>query len=101
MCSLNFGQPYSGFVTLSFAVSIIIIKPIIFQINFDGIVLYKLLKLCAKFHHLRFTNKGIIQGNTPRQTNMLSEDPSPNRVNPAVLYSNITDLQAQKAFGGA
>ena len=102
------------------AVSTIIIKPIVFHINFDGVVLffklqqsYKLFKLCAKFHHLRFTNKGIIQGgtplprlceisspqvykqgnnpggNTPHQTNMLSEDPSPNRVNgPAVLSSN-------------
>ena len=34
MCSVNFGQPYSGF-----AVSTVIIKPIIFQINFDDIAL--------------------------------------------------------------
>ena len=54
-----------------------ITKPIIFQINFDGIVLssrleqsYKRFKLCAKFHHLRFADKGIIKGGTlvPRLT---------------------------------
>ena len=39
MCSVNFGQPYSDFDIYIFAVSTIIIEPIIFQINFDGIVL--------------------------------------------------------------
>ena len=109
-CALltNFDQSYSGFVIYIFAVSTIIIKRSIFQINFDGIVLssrlqqsYKLFKLCAKFYNLRFTNKEIIQGgNTPSQTNMLSEDPSRNRVNPAVCVE-ISNLQTQKAFGGA
>ena len=62
-----------------------------------SIVDFTHLQLCAKFQHPWFTNKGVNVGGgekhpTPTQTYMLTEDPSPNRINGMVINHNSLNL---------